>query len=337
MGFRVLGTGGCLPRRRVTNDELSQFLDTSDEWIRQRTGIVARHVCTTETLDDLATKAASEALRMAGVSPEDLDLVVCSTTSSDHLMPAEASAVSERLGARCPSFDVSAACAGFIFALDAADGWFARDRARYALVIGAERYSRILDWNDRATCVLFGDGAGAVVLGQADEGPLSLRLSTRPEVAALDVPGVTGNSPFYEGPQGPSVLSMKGREVFKFGVTSVVREIRALAKEAGMQPTDITHLVLHQANGRILDSATNALGLDPARVERTIQETGNISSACIPFALDRMVRQGRVHPGDTLAMVGFGAGLSVGSCLLRWDQLSAHVDDPQKPAAAPAD
>lgn len=325
MGFRVLGTGGCLPERRVTNDELSEFLDTSDEWIRQRTGIVARHVCTTETLDDLAETAARRALQMSGVSAEELDLVVCSTTSTDHLMPAEASAVSERIGARCPSFDVSAACAGFVFALDAADGWFARRRAKRVLVVSAERYSRIMDWTDRATCVLFGDGAGAAVLGPSDDGLLAMHLTTKPDVASLDVPGVAGTSPFYQGPKGASVLSMKGREVFKFGVTSVVREVRSLAREAGMEPADIDHFVLHQANGRILDSAISMLGIDSSRVVRTIAETGNIFSACIPYALDQLVRAGKVLPGQTLAFVGFGAGLSVGACLIRWDEQSAHA------------
>ena len=161
MGFRVLGTGSALPARSVTNDELSEFLDTSDEWISQRTGISERRLCTTETLDDLALAASRAALDAAGVTPDQLDLIVCSTTSGDHLMPAEACAVAELLGASCPAFDVSAACAGFVFALDVADGYLSRGRAERVLVVAAEKVSRLVDWSDRATCVLFGDGAAA--------------------------------------------------------------------------------------------------------------------------------------------------------------------------------
>lgn len=336
MGFRILGTGSALPGRVVTNDELSEFLDTSDEWISQRTGIRARHVCTTESLDDIATLAAERALAAAGVDASELDLIVCSTTSPDHLMPAQATAVQARLGASCPSFDVSAACAGFVFALDAADGWFARGRARRVLVVSAERYSRLVDWKDRATCVLFGDGAAAAVLGEGGEGLLSVRLSTTPDLAALEVPGLPGTSPFDGHEERPCTLSMRGGEVFKFGVTSIVREVRGLASEAGVEPTDIDHFVFHQANGRILDSAVARLGIDGDRVVRTLADTGNISSACIPLALDALVRGGRIAPGELVAMVGFGAGLTVGSCLLRWDELSARATDDTPATPGPA-
>lgn len=323
MGFRILGTGTALPERVVTNDDLSEFLDTSDEWISQRTGIKTRHVCTTDSLDDLATRAAEEALSYAGVDASELDLIVCSTTSPDHIVPAQATAVGERIGAACPSFDVAAACAGFIFALDVADGWFARGRARRVLVVAAERYTRLMDWHDRSTCVLFGDGASAAVLGDGGEGFISVHLSTKPDLEVLEVPGLSGSSPFNVSGPRPCTLSMHGGEVFKYGVTSIVQEVRKLAADAGITPQDIDHFVFHQANGRILDSAITRLGIDGDRVVRTLADTGNISSACIPLALDKLVRTGELAAGEYVAMVGFGAGLTTGSCLLQWDEKSA--------------
>lgn len=340
MGYRIIGTGSALPSRRVTNDDLAAFLDTSDEWIRQRTGIAARHVCTTETLDDLAAQASLAALDMAGLSAADLDLVVCSTTSTDHVMPGEGCAVAARLGATCPALDVSAGCAGFVFALDVADGLMATHHARRALVIGAERYSRLLDWSDRSTCVLFGDGAAAAVVEPAEGTVLAASLSTRPNVEALEVGGLPGASPFEPQPQPRPVLSMQGHAVYKFGVTSIVRAVRGLAKEARLDPAGIDHYVFHQANARIIDAAAARLGLEPSRVAHTLAETGNISSACIPYALDQLVRAGQVRAGETVALVGFGAGLSVGSCLLRWDEASAGArppGGPAQPAPSPSD
>lgn len=318
MSFSIVGTGSALPDRVVTNGELSSFLDTSDEWIRTRTGISERRVCTTETLDELASAAAEQALESAGARASELDLIVCSTTTSDHLLPAEACAVAERIGATCPAFDVSAGCAGFVFALDAAEGWFARDRARRVLVVSAEKMSRILDWSDRATCVLFGDGAAAAILEQGGDGPLSLRLSTRANTSDLNVPGIAGSSPFDRTEHPASLVEMRGRSVFRFGVTSVVSEVQAMSAEAGVGIPDIDHFVFHQANERILDAACERLGLEPGRVAHTLADTGNMSSACIPYALDRLAREGELREGELVALVGFGAGLDVGSALLRW-------------------
>lgn len=319
MGLHVLGTGSALPARSVTNDDLSEFLDTSDEWISTRTGISSRRICTDETLDDLAVQASERALEAAGVTPDKLDLIVCSTTSGDHLIPAEACAIAERLGASCPAFDVSAACAGFIFALDVADGWFARGRAERALVVSAEKMSRLVDWSDRATCVLFGDGAAAAVLGAGGENPLATHLATEPAVDILHVPGIGGSSP-YDGSERPaSVLAMEGRRVFKFGVNAICSSVEALCEQAGVSLGEIDHFVFHQANERILSSAVARLGIDDAKVARALAETGNISSACVPLALDRLVRSGQLEPGQLVALVGFGAGLDTGACLLRWE------------------
>lgn len=319
MGFRILGTGSALPARSVTNDELSEFLDTSDEWISTRTGISERRLCTTETLDELALTASRSALEAAGIAPAELDLVICSTTSGDHLVPAQACAIAEGLGAACPAFDVSAACAGFVFSLDVADGYFARGRARRALIVSAEKMSRLVDWTDRATCVLFGDGAAAAVIEAADEqNPLAWRLSTEPAVDVLHVPGLAGTSPYDQTERPASTLHMEGRRVFKFGVNAIVSSVTELAEEAGVAVSDIDHFVFHQANERILSSAVSRLGIDDGRVARALAETGNISSACIPLALDRLARSDALERGQLVALVGFGAGLDVGACLLRW-------------------
>ena len=321
MSYNIIGTGSALPARSVTNDELSAFLDTSDEWIRTRTGIRERRVCTTESLDYLAEQASQRALASAGIEAGDLDLIVCSTTTADHLMPAEACAVAERLGASCPAFDVSAACSGFVFALDVADGYLERGRARRALVLSAEKCSRIMDWTDRSTCVLFGDAAAAVVVEAGGASPLWTRLRTIPNVAALDVPGVVGTSPFdlTRDAAKPSALSMKGRSVYRFAVTEVSRELRDMAAETGVALSDIDHFVLHQANERIIEAVCTHLGLDRSRVAVNIATTGNVSSACIPLALDGMSRAGELAPGELVALVGFGAGLDVASTLVRWE------------------
>ena len=319
MSFRILGTGSALPARSVTNDDLSEFLDTSDEWIFPRTGIRSRRICTTESLDELSVEASRAALEAAGVAPDQLDLIICSTTSGDHLIPAQACAVAELLGASCPAFDVPAACAGFVFALDVADGYFVRGRAERVLVVAAEKMSRLVDWEDRATCVLFGDGAAAAVLAAGGQNPLAMRLSTEPSVEILHVPGVAGSSPYDETERPASVLSMEGRRVFKFGVNAICTSVTELAREAGVAVEDIDHFVFHQANERILSSAVSRLGIDPARVARVLEETGNISSACIPLALDRLVRSGELSSGQLVVLVGFGAGLDTGACLLRWE------------------
>ena len=242
------------------------------------------------------------------MTPDQLDLIVCSTTSGDHLMPAEACAIAELLGASCPAFDVSAACAGFVFAMDVADGYFARGRAERVLVVAAEKVSRLVDWSDRATCVLFGDGAAAAVLGAGGENPLATRLTTDPTV---EVP--------YDKTDRPQPhLAMEGRRVFKFGVNAIVTSVTELCDEAGVSVSDIDHFVFHQANERILSSAVSRLGIDDAKVARALAETGNISSACIPLALDRLARSGALERGQLVALVGFGAGLDTGACLLRW-------------------
>ena len=275
-------------------------------------------MCTTESLDDLAVAASEQALQTSGIDASQLDLIVCSTTTGDPLVPAEACAVAERLGATCPAFDVSAACAGFVFALDVAEGYIARGRARRVLIVAAEQMTRALDWTDRATCVLFGDGAGAAVIEAGGENPLAVELSTSPDAETLRVPGLAGSSPYKTAQDRESVLSMNGRRVFKFGVNAICDMVHKLASDASIAVEDIDHFVFHQANERILSQAVKRLGVPDDCVVRTLRETGNISSACIAFAFDRLARTNALNAGDTIALVGFGAGLDVGGYLLRW-------------------
>ena len=323
MAFHIIGTGSALPSRSVTNVELSEFLDTSDEWIVTRTGIRTRRLCTVESLDDLAVEASRQALDDAGIAAADLDLIICSTTTGDHIIPAEACAIAGRLGVACPAFDVSAACAGFVYALDVADGFLERGRVRNVLVVAAEKMSRALDWTDRATCVLFGDGAAACVLAAGGASPLAFELSCMPDTESLAVSGIVGTSPFdssvRDAGDGAHALKMDGRRVFKFGVTTICNAVEALCEHAQIDIDDIDRFIFHQANERILAAATARLGLDDATAARTLADTGNISSACIPYTLDTLARDGSLAPGDLIALVGFGAGLATGSALIRWE------------------
>lgn len=318
MAFHVMGTGSARPERAVTNDELSGFLDTDDEWISSRTGIRSRRVCTHETCSDLAEAAARAALEDAGVAPCELDLIVCTTITADDVTPSCAAVVQQRLGATCPAFDLNAACAGFVFALDVAHGYFARGAAERVLVVSAEKMSRMVDWTERSVSVLFGDGAGAAVLGAGGESPLYTKLTTRGSHDTLWCPNMQGNSPFDETPRPEPFLHMRGQEVFKFAVTSICADVRQMCQETGIAPDEVDLYVFHQANKRILDSAVEKLGLDRSRVAYTIQDSGNVSSACIPLTLDTLNREGRLHEGDLVCLSGFGAGLVVGTTLLRW-------------------
>ena len=338
MGCAIIGCGKSLPALAVANDDLTQLVDTSDEWITTRTGIKPRRIAVGETNVDMAEAAARQAMGLveggyceAPIDPESIDLVVYSTCTPDVLVPSCAALVRRRLGlVNAVAFDVNAACSGFIYAMSVAESMMAssalgvagagrRNKVRRALVIGSERLTRITNWKDRTTCVLFGDGAGAAVLGAGKKGnPLALSFSTSPDVAALDVPGLAGTSPFAGTGRPASRLSMDGRRVFRFAVAAICDAVEGLAAKAGIAVADIDHLVLHQANERILAAAVKRLGIDDARVARTLRDTGNISSACIPLALDRLARAGELEDGDLVALVGFGAGLDIGACLLRW-------------------
>ncbi|MEJ8573718.1 beta-ketoacyl-ACP synthase III [Microbaculum marinum] len=318
----VRGTGSYLPARVLTNDELSEMVDTSDEWIVQRSGIRERHIAADgEYTSDLATSAARAALENAGVEAGEIDLIVLATATPDHTFPATAVTVQEQLGIEGgAAFDVQAVCSGFVYGLSTADAMLRAGHARKALVIGAETFSRILDWTDRATCVLFGDGAGAVVLeavGQsgdkADRGILSARL--RSDGRHLDKLYVDGG-PSTTGTAGH--LRMQGREVFRHAVGLVSDVIDGALEDAGVEAADIDWFVPHQANKRIIDATARKFGWPEEKVVVTVDKHGNTSAASIPLALDVAWRDGRIRPGQLVMLEAMGGGLTWGAALVRW-------------------
>ena len=318
----VQGCGSYLPERVVTNEELSKTVDTTDEWIQQRTGIRQRHLAAEgEFTSHLAIKASQRALDHAGLKASDLDLIVLATATPDQTFPATATKVQAELGmTRGAAFDVQAVCAGFVYGVSVADSLIKSGIASTALVIGAETFSRILDWNDRGTCVLFGDGAGAIVLkgGQgtgtsADRGILA---------NALHSDGRHHDILYVDG--GPSstrttgFLRMEGKEVFKHAVVNMAAVVAEVMEKAGLEAKDIDWLVPHQANKRIIDGTGRKLGLPPERVVVTVDKHANTSAASIPLALDVAVKDGRIKKGDLLLLEGIGGGLSWGASLVRW-------------------
>lgn len=323
MAFRsqVAGCGAYLPERVLTNDELAQRLETSDEWIRQRTGIGERRIAADgELTSDLALAAARRALERADMSGSDLDLIVLATATPDHTFPATSTKVQARLGMkRGAAFDVQAVCSGFIFALATADNAIRLGQARTALVIGAETFSRILDWQDRGTCVLFGDGAGALVLNaMPDEGPqgrgvLSTHLHS--DGTQYDILYVDGG-PSSTGTAGH--LRMEGREVFRQAVLHLSETVEEALAANGLSGADIDWLVPHQANLRIIDAIGKRLHLRPGQTVITIERHANTSAASIPLALDEAVADGRIKRGDLVLMEALGGGLTWGAALVRW-------------------
>lgn len=304
----IAGTGSHLPDKVLTNDDLARIVNTSDQWIRERTGIKRRHIAGEgETCCDLACAAARNALDMAGAAAAEVDLVVMATTTPDKIFPSTACLVQKRLGIRgCPAFDVQAVCTGFVYALDMARRVVEDGDARCALVIGAEVLSRILDWNDRATCVLFGDGAGAVVLRAADQpGVMTTRLhADGSHEELLHVPD--------------EHIRMKGSEVFKIAVKTLERVAEETLADAGLERADLDWLVPHQANYRIIAATAKKLKLPMERVVATVAEHGNTSAASIPLALDTAVRDGRIQRGETLMLEAFGGGFTWGAALVKF-------------------
>lgn len=318
----VQGCGAYLPERIVTNDELARKVETSDEWIQQRTGIRQRHIAADgEFTSHLALKASQRALDHAGIKASDLDLIVLATATPDETFPATATRVQAELGMTGgAAFDVQAVCAGFVYAVSVADSLIKNGVASTALVIGAETFSRILDWNDRGTCVLFGDGAGAIVL-KAEQGKGT--SADRGILAnALHSDGRQHDILYVDG--GPSstrttgFLRMEGKEVFKHAVVNMAAVVGEVLEKAGLESKDIDWLVPHQANKRIIDGTGRKLGLPAERVVVTVDKHANTSAASIPLALDTAVKDGRIKKGDLLLMEGIGGGLAWGASLVRW-------------------
>ena len=318
MSFQILGTGSFAPEKIVTNDDLSTMVETSDEWITKRVGVKERHVCTTETNTDMGVAAAQAALENAGVRPEELDLIIGATISADTISPGLAGMVQNRIGATCPCFDMNVACPGFLFALDVADGFFARKRAKKVLVVSSERMSGMIDWTDRGTCVIFGDGAGAAVLGEGDN-YLSSTLSTIGGEDVISIPTKWDNSPFYEKELGKNVVHMQGQETYKFAVTSMVRDVRLVMGQAGITGDQVKAVIPHQANYRIINEARRRLPeIAPEKFLMNIDRFGNTSSASEPILLDEANRQGLLQRGDYVVLTAFGGGLSTAACVVRW-------------------
>ena len=315
--MRILGTGSALPKRVVTNDDLAGFLDTSDEWISTRTGIRERRVLSDETLQSLAERAGAAALENAGVAPEEIDFVLVSTVQAETLSPALACDVQPALGLRCMGMDLNGGCTGFIAALAVAEGLIASGRARKILILSAEALSRFADWTDRSTCVLFGDAAGAAVVGPG-EGVKDIRFDSEPRRDVLCASTPPGNSPFAIDPAPAQYLKMNGQEVYKFAVSHSFRDIRAMLEANGLQPEDVDFYVLHQANMRILEAVRARLKVDAERFPHNIERTGNTSSATVPVLLDELNRAGKLGPGRRVLLSAFGAGLCTGSALIEF-------------------
>jgi 3-oxoacyl-[acyl-carrier-protein] synthase III len=320
---RILGTGSYLPEKRLTNADLAaelaqQGVETSDEWIVERTGIRARHFAADgQGSSDLATAAARQALSAAGISADDLDLIIVATSTPDMVFPSVATMVQHKLGtAGCPAFDVQAVCSGFIYALTIADSMIQSGSAKRALVIGSEVFSRILDFKDRTTCVLFGDGAGAVIL-EASEQPGILASDLHADGKYKDILCVPGHVN-KGGILGDPVLKMDGQAVFKLAVGVLEETARASLAKANLTDADIDWLIPHQANIRIMQSTAKKLKMSSDKVVVTVDQHGNTSAASIPLALDTAVRDGRIQRGQTLMLEGVGGGFTWGSVLLRY-------------------
>jgi len=314
----LAGTGSALPRTRVSNAELAERVDTSDEWIVERTGIRFRHIAEPdETTATLGADAAKQALAAAGLEPPDIGLIIVATATPDNTFPASATKVQAILGApNCIAFDVAAVCSGFLYAVSVADAMLRTGAAKHALVIGSETFSRILDWEDRTTCVLFGDGAGAIVLSATDvdddQGILATRLHA--EGKYCDMLYVDGG-PSTTGTVGH--VRMQGREVFRHAVTNLASVLGEVMADVGLSPDQIDWVVPHQANKRIIDATAKKLGLPAERVVLTVDQHANTSAASVPLALDLAVRDGRIKRGDLVVLEAMGGGFTWGAAVLR--------------------
>ncbi len=319
----LLGTGSALPKRVVTNAELTETVDTSDEWIVERTGIRMRHIAGEgETTATLATDAAKAALEAAGLAVQDIDLIILATATPDQTFPASATKVQAALGIDdCVAFDVAAVCSGFLYAVTVADSMIRSGAAQHALVIGSETFSRILDWEDRTTCVLFGDGAGAIVLGTEESAATDPRSARGILASKLHADGRHNQLLYVDG--GPSTtgtvgkLRMKGQEVFRHAVVNLASVLNEVMSLAGLDARDIDWLVPHQANARILDATARKLKLPAERVIVTVDRHANTSAASVPLALDLAMRDGRIKAGDLVVLEAMGGGFTWGACVLR--------------------
>ena len=321
MGTRIIGTGSSLPKTIVTNDDLSKILDISDEWIRTRTGIRERRLVKEETTASMSTEAARRAMENAGVTAQDVDLIIVGTVSADHVTPACACEVQAAIGAESAvAFDINAACSGFMFALNIAHAYLRSGIYKTALIIGAETLSKIMDWSDRSTCVLFGDGAGAAVVRADDRAGLLAfdQGSDGLKGSVLACANRSNNNPLVETSKELEYVHMNGQEVYKFAVTVVPSALQKTIEAAGLKIEDIDYFVLHQANIRILQAVARRLKVSEDKFPTNLGHCGNISAASMPILLDEMNRQGLLKSGMKIALSGFGGGFTWACAVLEW-------------------
>lgn len=315
--MKIVGTGSALPALTVTNNMLAEFLDTSDEWISTRTGIKQRQIMSTERLEELAAQASLNALKYAGLEAKELDFIICSNVINEYITPALSCIIQGQIGAHCPCIDLNGACAGFIYALDIAQAYFATGKVNHVLVLCAEEPTRMVDWKQRSTCVLFGDGAGAVVLSKGDD-LKAIKLSTQSKQETLYEQHILYRTPYTNKEEQEGPLYMNGQEVFKMAVTSSLNDIMDVIRESHTTQDRVDHYLLHQANLRIIESVRHSLNQDMAKFHHNIEKYGNTSSASIPILLDELNRSHTLKTGDTLVLSAFGAGFTTGACLLQW-------------------
>lgn len=320
MTTRIIGTGSCLPARVVSNFDLEKIMDTSDEWIRSRTGIEQRHIAVEETTTSMAIEAAKRALEDAKVTAEELDLIVVGSVSADRHFPSTACEVQSALGAvNAMAFDINAACSGFLFGLGISNAYFTAGTFKKALVIGAETLSKMMDWDDRSTCVLFGDGAGAAIVESAEDGIVSMvQGSDGARGGVLSCYNRPVNNPFVKNDTALDYTSMNGQEVYKFAVRTVPESIFKVLEEGNVSPDEVKYFVLHQANIRIIESVAKRLAQPMEKFPTNLQRCGNISAGSVPILLDEINKKGMLKKGDKIVLAGFGAGLTWGAALLNW-------------------
>ena len=315
--MKISGTGSALPSKIVTNDMLAQFLDTSDEWIRTRTGVTSRHVISDEKLEDLAATAAERALQDAGIRAEELDFIICSNVVNEYITPQLSCIIQGAIGAACPCIDINCACAGFIHAIEIAESFYKAGKVRNVLIVCAEEPTRMADWGDRRTCVLFGDGAGAAVLTPGDN-IRSVKLSAASATDKLWQMRVLQPTPYIDKEEVDVPLQMKGQEVFKFAIRAASRDITRALEESGLSSDSIDYYLLHQANIRIINSIQNYLEQPAEKFPTNLECHGNSSSASCPILLDECNRKGMFRKGDKIAMSAFGAGFVSGAVVMEW-------------------
>ena len=315
--MKIIGTGRAHPAKVVTNAMLEKFLDTSDEWIVERTGIKERKLISNERLEDLAAKASLLAIEDAGLKPKDIDYIICSNVVNEYITPSLSCIVQGAIGAECACVDINVACSGFVYALDMADDRIKSGKAKNILVLAAEEPTRMVDWSDRATCVLFGDGAGAVVVTEGD-GYLGSRLEAKSMTDCLHYVRCLEPTPYITKEESSAPMYMNGRQVFKTAVMMSSRDINALLAEQGLQPKDVKYYVLHQANMRIIEAVAKQMDLDLSYFPHNVEYCGNTSSASVALLLDELHRDGKLQRGDKLIVSAFGAGFTTGTCLIEW-------------------